>query len=237
MRWLRSRGILALCASVGALAAPSACSNSSSATPASGTDGGVDSGGGSGDDATTDTGSSSADTGTDTGTAAETSTGTDGGKRASVLVRPYGDAGTTTGTGSFSQTDGPEGGTQVTLTLDVTSAVPGSRGVHVHVGTSCDVGAPGAHFNPGPTPLNGQWDNIQVDDAGVGHLLSPMTAGGAPGNGLSLDPYSDGGPGIVGRVLIVHGAPVLSADGGPTLTEAGTVAPPPISGCGIITSP
>jgi Cu/Zn superoxide dismutase len=205
-----------------------ACSSDDTTNPSSSTDGGVDSTTGG------DTGSSDTGSGTDSSKADTGSDAPPVGKQATVTIAPYGTTGTTTGSGTFVQTDGPGGSTQVTFTLDVQNAVPGSRGVHVHVGSSCAVGAPGAHFNPGPVPLNGQWDNIQVDDAGTGHLVSPMTAGGAPGNGLTLDPYSDAGPGIVGRVIAVHGAPNLLPDGGPVLTEAGTPAPPPINGCGVI---
>ncbi len=118
------------------------------------------------------------------------------------------------------------------LTIDVTNAVPGARGTHIHVGTSCAVGAPGAHFNLDTTNRNAEFANTPVDDAGVGHNVSTKT--GTPA--LTLDVAADGGPGVVGRVLAIHGAPVLLPDGGPELSEAGTPLPPPISGCGVITA-
>jgi Cu/Zn superoxide dismutase len=161
----------------------------------------------------------------DTGTAKDTGTdSTPAGRKATIAIAPYGDSGTTMGSGTLDESTGA-----VTLTLDVTKAVPGSRGVHVHVGTSCAVGGPGPHFNPDLGTRNGEWDNLQVDDAGVGHLVSTR-------QGLTLDPLSDGGTGIVGRVIAVHGAPLTYSDGGVLLTDAGTPQPPPISGCGVITA-
>jgi Cu/Zn superoxide dismutase len=161
----------------------------------------------------------------DTGAPKDAATDTNpAGRKATLAIAPYGDSGTTMGAGTLDESTGA-----VTLTLDVTNAVPGSRGVHVHVGTSCAVGAPGPHFNPDLATRNGEWDNLQVNDAGVGHLVSTR-------QGLTLDPLSDGGTGIVGRVIAVHGAPLTYTDGGVLLTEAGTPQPPPISGCGVITA-
>jgi Cu/Zn superoxide dismutase len=143
-------------------------------------------------------------------------------KKATATVAPYAAAGgTTQGTATFTEANG-----EVTLDLSVTNAVPGARGVHVHVGGSCD-SPPGAHFNPNATTKNGEWDNMQVAAGGAGTLSSKRA-------GLTLEPAADGGTGIVGRTIVIHAAPVLYPDGGPVLTEAGTPAPPPISGCGVI---
>jgi Cu/Zn superoxide dismutase len=109
----------------------------------------------------------------------------------------------------------------------VTNAVPGARGVHVHLGSSCTPPAPGGHFNPAGT-TDGMFDNITVDDAGVGHLTSTRKT-------ITLDVQQDGGNGIVGRALAVHAAPLPPVDAGEDV-DAGPAPPPPISGCGIITA-
>jgi Cu/Zn superoxide dismutase len=124
------------------------------------------------------------------------------------------------GTGTFT-----ENGNQMTLVLNLTGSIPGSRGVHVHVSGDCT--NPGAHFNPDAVMKNGEFDSIVVNDAGVGTMTSIRM-------GLSLDLPSDGGTGIVGRSLNVHGLPILAADGGPVLTDAGTPVPAPRIGCGVI---
>ena len=151
----------------------------------------------------------------DSGTGGDTGT-TRSGK---VTIAPVGDAGTI-GTGTFVESNG-----QITLTLNVTGAPPGARGVHVHVNGDC--ANAGAHFNPNPTTRNGEFDNMIANDAGVGTLTS-MRAG------ISLDTASDAGTGIVGRSLNVHGVGATLPDGGPVLNDAGQPVPPPRIGCGII---
>lgn len=170
--------------------------------------------GGQGDSSRSDTG-----TGSD-GSSPDGATGT---RTATVTINPFaGTGGTTTGMGTFTETNG-----EVTLTLNVTNAPPGSRGVHIHVGSTCATA--GVHFNPNPTTLNGEFKSMDVNDAGQGSLTDTKS-------GLSLTQAADGGTGIVGRTLVVHGVRQTYPDGGPVLTEAGTPAPPPISGCGVITA-
>lgn len=173
--------------------------------------------------------------GTDTGTKPDTGGGnTDSGNPADsgneaaartghVTIAPVGDASTTQGSGTFVQN-----GNTITLTLNVTGSIPGTRGVHVHVGGDC--ANPGGHFNPDPNTRNGEFDNMTVNDAGVGTLTSSRL-------GISLDQLADGGTGIVGRSLNVHGIPLTSVDGGPLLNDAGVAVPPPRIGCGVITTP
>lgn len=141
-------------------------------------------------------------------------------RRATIDIRPWGDGGTS-GTATLVEADGG-----VTFTVDVTHAPRGSRGIHVHLGKCENDGGPGGHFNPDPMALNGQLPNLQVDDAGVGHLVATQV-------GLTLDDAMDGGAGIVGRAVVVHGIQATYPDGGPVL-DAGKPIPPPISGCGDI---
>lgn len=190
-----------------------------------------------GDDTATPTTETDAGGGTDTSVAKDTGSATDTGggdtatgRTGTVTIAPFG-TGTTAGSGTFTEDNG-----SVTFKLDVTGAVPGSRGTHVHVRTNCTPGAGegfGPHFNPDPATRNGEWDNIQVDDAGVGHLTSTRA-------GLTLEAHSDAGPGIKGRVIAVHGIPPTYPDGGPVLSDGGggfpigAPLPPPIMGCGVI---
>lgn len=141
------------------------------------------------------------------------------GKGAKVTIAPYAAAqGTTSGTGVLTEADG-----KVTLKLEVKNAKEGSRGVHVHVGSSCE-SPPGGHHNPDPGTRNGEFDNLQVDATGSGTVTSTRA-------GLNL---TSGDGGILGRALVVHGKPLLEPDGGPKLSDAGTALPPPVDGCGVI---
>jgi hypothetical protein len=75
--------------------------------------------------------------------------------------------------------------------------------------------------------MNGMMDNTVVDDAGNGQQTSTRV-------GITLDKAADGGLGVVGRVVVVHGIPLTEADGGPKLDDAGNKLPPPAIGCGPI---
>jgi Cu/Zn superoxide dismutase len=174
-----------------------ACDDDETASPP-GSDGGLD---------------SSRDTGPSQDAAART---------ANVTIAPYGDASTTTGSGTFT-----EGNGTVTLSLNVTGAPPGSRGVHVHVNSSCNP-APGSHFQPNDAGTSVFFQNMIVNDAGEGSMTSSVPI-------FTIEQATDAGTGIVGRTLVVHGVAETLPDGGPVLTDAGAPVPPPVSGCGSIT--
>ena len=154
-----------------------------------------------------------------------------GGRTAKAALKALSDSGTSA-TATLTESPGCTPNTKnctVTLSINVTGAVPGARGTQVHVGKSCtDALTRGGHFNPDAVTKNGEWDNTIANDAGVGTTTSTRT-------GLTLDQLADGGVGILGRVIVVHGPPTLLPDGGPVLTDAGTPAPPPAHACGKIT--
>lgn len=152
-----------------------------------------------------------------------------GGRTAKATLNSVDDSGTKA-TATFVESPGCLANTKgctVTLTMNVTGAPPGARGTHVHVGESCtDAITRGGHFNPDTVTKNGEFDNTLANDAGVGTATSTRS-------GITLDALSDGGVGILGRVVVVHGAPIL-VDGGPLLLDGGAVAPPPAFACGKI---
>ncbi len=105
--------------------------------------------------------------------------------------------------GSASFTDTADG---VEIHVQVEGAPPGTHGLHIHETGDCsaaDFTSAGGHFNPdgaahgGPDDLErhaGDLGNIEIDDAGSGHL------------GLTSDlvTVAEGPNSVVGRAVILH---------------------------------
>jgi Cu-Zn family superoxide dismutase len=129
------------------------------------------------------------------------------------------------GTATFTQTD-----TSVSLQLNVNGLTPGQHGVHLHERGDCsafDATSAGAHWNPEgamhglPTGAShlGDIGNLTVAADGTGTLTFPSTRWRLLGSA-----------GVVGKALVVHGAP----DDGVTQATGNSGAR---VGCGVVTLP
>lgn len=108
------------------------------------------------------------------------------------------------GTATFSEAEGG-----VEIHVEVEGAPPGTHGFHVHDVGDCsaeDFTSAGGHFNPTGAPHAGPEDaerhagdlgNIEIDDAGNGHLM--LTS--------DLLTVAEGPNSVVGRAVILHADP------------------------------
>jgi Cu-Zn family superoxide dismutase len=134
-------------------------------------------------------------------TAAKADTNPPGPNAAAANITSTGVGGSTiTGLASFVELDG-----SVNVSINVSNAPPGMRGLHVHANGSCDDAgaAAGGHFNPldashaypdGAVHHPGDFGNIVVNDAGVGTLTLTSTT-------ITVSP---GPTSVVGHAIIVH---------------------------------
>lgn len=150
--------------------------------------------------------------------------------KADITSTGVADAGTPTGTVSFTETNGA-----VAVAITITGATTGMHGMHIHAGNSCgpdaDGGigmAAGGHWNATdaghglPTSAShhpGDFGNISIDGTGAGTLSLNMT-------GYNVQP--DGGAlSAIGHAIVFH----QGTDDGVTQPTGDAGSRP---GCGVI---